>query len=62
MLNIRLSGRFVSGDILALPVGTGDDQPALIPIGFPIEEDLADQLEAFLADSAHTGRPGKSVV
>lgn len=57
MLDIRLSGRSTSGDVLALAV-IAEPEPALIPSGYPDDEDLAAHLDAFRTDSAHTGRAG----
>jgi leucyl aminopeptidase len=67
--NIRLSDRLLTAnpEILAVPIGaathpalagTASATPGLLPVAAPVHADLRAQLDAYVVDSAHTGRSG----
>jgi leucyl aminopeptidase len=59
VLTIRLSDRLIAANphVLAVPVVAGA-RPAVPPVSALIHADLRAQIEAFLADSRHTGKAG----
>jgi leucyl aminopeptidase len=59
VLNIRLSDRLMNANpqVLAVPVTSGS-RPTLHSIGGVVHADLRTQLDAFLSDADHSGKPG----